>query len=43
MRRSRNNECGDADVPQSQRRAWFQQLKRDYGSSSWAQTLRYYW
>jgi hypothetical protein len=40
---SGNNECGNADVPQSQRRAWFQQLKRDYGSSSWAQTLRYYW
>jgi hypothetical protein len=40
---SGNNECGNADVPQSQRRAWFQQLKRDYASSTWAQTLRYYW
>ena len=33
----------NADVPESQRRAWFQRLKHDYPSTSWAQTLRYYW
>ena len=40
---SGNNQCGGADVPQEQRRAWFQQLKRDYAGSQWAQKLRYYW
>lgn len=40
---SGNNQCGNADVPQSQRRAWFQRLKRDHASSPWAQKLRYYW
>ncbi|HEX9932330.1 MAG TPA: hypothetical protein VGB08_05760 [Allosphingosinicella sp.] len=37
------NSCGGVDVPVEQRRAWFQRLKRDYPSSRWAQTLRYYW
>lgn len=40
---SGNNGCGGADVPESQRRAWFQQLKRDHPDSEWAQKLRYYW
>ncbi|MDR2856672.1 MAG: hypothetical protein LBV50_02355 [Novosphingobium sp.] len=35
--------CGGAEAAQSQRRTWFQQLKRDYPSSPWAQKLRYYW
>lgn len=38
-----NNACGGADVPQSQRRAWFQRLKTDHAASPWAQKLRYYW
>ena len=38
-----NNACGGEDVPQSQRRAWFQRLKADHAASPWAQKLRYYW
>ena len=37
------NDCGGADVPKSQRKAWFDQLKRDYPQSQWAKKLRYYW
>ena len=40
---SGNNACGNADVAESQRRAWFQRLKRDYAASPWAKQLRYYW
>lgn len=40
---SKINTCGGADVPESQRRAWFQRLKRDFPQSPWAQKLRYYW
>lgn len=37
------NDCGGADVPKSQRKAWFDQLKRDYPQSVWAKKLRYFW
>lgn len=37
------NDCGNPDVPKSQRKAWFDQLRRDYPQSPWAQKLRYYW
>ncbi len=37
------NDCGGADVPVAQRKAWFTQLKRDYPASSWAKKLRLYW
>lgn len=37
------NACGNGDVPESQRKAWFQQLKRDYPKSRWAIELKYYW
>ena len=37
------NDCGGADVPVAQRKAWFAQLKRDYPASSWAKKLRLYW
>lgn len=37
-----NNSCGGEDVELPQRRAWFQQLKRDYPKSRWAQT-KIYW
>lgn len=37
------NNCGGADVPVSQRKAWFTQLKRDYPASQWAKKLRIYW
>ena len=38
-----SNACGGSDVPKTQRRAWFQQLKRDYPASEWARKLRYFW
>lgn len=37
------NSCGGTDVAPSVRKAWFNQLKRDYPKSVWARTLRYYW
>jgi hypothetical protein len=40
---SGNNSCGGKDVPQSQRKAWFMQLKKGYPSSPWAKALQYYW
>jgi hypothetical protein len=40
---SGSNDCGNAGVPQSQRRAWFLQLKRNYPQSPWAQKLKAYW
>ena len=38
-----DNTCGGADAPKSQRKAWYDQLKRDYPSSRWARKLRYHW
>lgn len=40
---SGNNDCGGEDVPQSARRAWYNQLKERFPASRWAQDLRYYW
>ncbi|MBB4858314.1 hypothetical protein HNO88_001633 [Novosphingobium chloroacetimidivorans] len=40
---SGNNACGGEDVPVAQRKAWFQQLKRDHPTSRWAIDLKYYW
>jgi hypothetical protein len=40
---SGTNACGGAGVPIAQRKAWFLRLKKDYPTSSWAQSLRYYW
>nr|ACF98031.1 hypothetical protein [uncultured bacterium 878] len=37
------NSCGGEDVPQSQRKAWFQQLKKRYPNSRWAKELQGYW
>ncbi|MCJ2178095.1 hypothetical protein [Novosphingobium album (ex Hu et al. 2023)] len=37
------NSCSREDVPLSQRKAWYQRLKRDYPKSPWAVTLKYYW
>jgi hypothetical protein len=37
------NDCGGAEVAQSQRRAWYNQLKRTYPQSPWAQKLKAYW
>ncbi len=38
-----NNSCGGKDVPVGQRKAWHDQLKRDYPQSPWAKKLRYFW
>ena len=38
-----SSDCGGAEVPKSQRAAWFQRLKRDYPNSEWAKKLRFYW
>lgn len=40
---SRNNSCGGEGVDVAQRKAWFQQIKRDYPQSRWAKDLHYYW
>lgn len=37
------NACGDADVPQAQRKAWYLRLKREFPTSAWASRLKYYW
>jgi hypothetical protein len=40
---SQNNGCGPQEVPQNQRKQWFQTLKSRYGTTAWAKSLRYYW
>ncbi|CAN5307659.1 hypothetical protein BH10PSE13_BH10PSE13_22300 [soil metagenome] len=40
---SRNNSCGGEGVNEGQRKAWFQQIKRDYPQTRWAKDLQYYW
>lgn len=40
---SGNNDCGGDDVEVSQRRAWFQRLKKDYPASRWAKSATIYW
>lgn len=37
------NDCGGEEVPVAQRRGWFNQLKRSYPQSPWAQKLKVYW
>lgn len=37
------NGCDATEAPQSQRKAWFEQLKGQYPTSVWAKKLRYYW
>jgi TolA-binding protein len=37
------NSCGGVEVPLSQRKAWFNQLKKNYPTSPWATQLKYYW
>lgn len=38
-----HNTCGGDGVEESQRKAWFDRIKRDYGATKWAQGLDYYW
>jgi hypothetical protein len=40
---SQSNSCGPQEIPQNQRKQWFQTLKSRYGNTVWAKTLRYYW
>ena len=40
---SQMNSCGGEDVPQKQRKAWFQELKARYPKSKWAEELKLYW
>jgi hypothetical protein len=37
------SDCGGEEVPIAQRKAWFDQLKREYPNSQWARSLRVYW
>jgi hypothetical protein len=40
---SGNNGCGGTEVPLARRKAWHDQLKKDYPASRWAKALKYYW
>lgn len=40
---SGSNGCGSQQVPVNQRKAWFNTLKQQYGTSQWAKQLKYYW
>lgn len=40
---SGSNGCGSQQVPVNQRRAWFNTLKQQHGTSQWAKQLKYYW
>ena len=37
------NTCGGDDVEESQRKAWFNTLKRQYADTKWSKELEYYW
>lgn len=37
------NGCDDSEQPVSVRKAWFQQLKREFPTSPWAKNLNLYW
>lgn len=40
---AQSNSCGGDDVPPKQRKAWFQELKKRYPKSPWAEDLKLYW
>jgi len=42
---SGSSDCSVAasEVPRTQRKAWFDELKKAYPGSAWAQSLRYWW
>ena len=40
---SGNNDCGRQEIPQGTRKQWFDTLHREYPSSIWTQSLKYYW
>lgn len=41
--RSGYNHCGEQEIPQAQRKTWFQQLKREFPNHPIANALQYYW
>ena len=41
--RSGYNHCGDQEIPEAQRKSWFQQLKREFPNNRIATSLNYYW
>ncbi|WDL83289.1 hypothetical protein IU367_03510 [Aeromonas bestiarum] len=40
---SGSNGCGSQQVSVNQRKAWFNTLKQQHGTSQWAKQLKYYW
>jgi hypothetical protein len=38
-----SNDCGGAEVAESRRKKWYNELKTKYGDTSYAKLLRYYW
>ena len=34
---------GRSEVAKSTRKPWYDQIKRDYPTTSWAKSLKYYW
>lgn len=43
FRSSGNNRCSTDEIPQSVRKGWFNQLKKDFADTQWSQSLKYYW
>ncbi len=37
------NDCGGIEVTKNTRKQWYDQIKRDYPTSTWAKSLKYYW
>ncbi|MBD3842787.1 MAG: hypothetical protein IE909_13065, partial [Campylobacterales bacterium] len=37
------NDCGGIEVAKNTRKQWYDQIKRDYPTSAWAKSLKYYW
>ncbi|GAA5099258.1 hypothetical protein [Wohlfahrtiimonas larvae] len=37
------NRCDDKEIPKSERKRWFDTLKREHSDSQWAKQQKYYW
>lgn len=37
------NRCDDKDIPKSERKRWFDTLKKEHSDSQWAKQQKYYW
>ena len=40
---SGGNACGGVDARKSERKGWYNELKRQYPASRWAKELAYWW